>query len=288
MTEATHPPARAPRRHLLLRALRRRAPGRHRVRHRRRRPPLGGRGRDRRRTSCSPAARRASTRWPPTRPPASARRRSARAPAGSASTPSTSATTATAPSSTAWRCGATSPRAIRRTRPELVVAQTWGERFGGGMVNQADHRAVGLATLDAVADAGNRWLHTDLADEGLEPWGGVKALAVAGSATPTHFVDVSGEHFEASVHSLEAHDGLQRRPARGVPAAARAARHDPRRRRTGRRGRARRALRRHPPRLRRFVRLTHVFARPGRRGLACKSHEVGYLGQALVRFTHAF
>ena len=95
--------------------------------------------------------------------------------------------------------------AIRRTRPELVVAQTWGERFGGGMVNQADHRAVGLATLDAVADAGNRWLHTDLADEGLEPWGGVRALAVAGSATPTHFVDVSGEHFEASVHSLEAH-----------------------------------------------------------------------------------
>ncbi len=97
-------------------------------------------------------------------------------------------------------------RAIRRHRPELVVAQTWGERFGGGMVNQADHRAVGLATLDAVADAGNRWLHTDLTDEGLEPWGGVTAIAVAGSATPTHFVDVSGEHFEASVHSLEAHE----------------------------------------------------------------------------------
>ena len=97
-------------------------------------------------------------------------------------------------------------RAIRRARPDLVVAQTWGERFGGGMVNQADHRAVGLATLDAVADAGNRWLHTELTDEGLEPWGGVKALAVAGSATPTHFVDVSCEHFEASVHSLEAHD----------------------------------------------------------------------------------
>ena len=97
-------------------------------------------------------------------------------------------------------------RAIRQHRPDLVVAQTWGERFGGGMVNQADHRAVGLATLDAVADAGNRWLHTDLADEGLEPWGGVKVLAVAGSPTPTHFVDVSGEHFEASVHSLEAHE----------------------------------------------------------------------------------
>ena len=34
----------------------------------------------------------------------------------------------------------------------------------------------------------------------------MKAIAVAGSATPTHFVDVSGEHFEASVHSLEAHE----------------------------------------------------------------------------------
>lgn len=96
-------------------------------------------------------------------------------------------------------------RAIRRERPDLVVTGTWDERFGTGMVNQADHRAVGLATLDAVADAGNRWLHTSLADEGLEPWGGVKALAVAASNTPTHFVDVSGEHFEAAVHSLEAH-----------------------------------------------------------------------------------
>jgi LmbE family N-acetylglucosaminyl deacetylase len=74
------------------------------------------------------------------------------------------------------------------------------------MVNQADHRAVGLATLDAVADAGNRWLHADLADEGLEPWGGVTTLAIAGSDRPTHWMDVSGEHFEAAVHSLEAHE----------------------------------------------------------------------------------
>jgi LmbE family N-acetylglucosaminyl deacetylase len=97
-------------------------------------------------------------------------------------------------------------RAIRRTRPDVVVAGHWGERFVGGMVNQADHRAVGLATLDAVADAGNRWLHRELTDEGLEPWNGVRLIAIAGSPDPTHWVDVSGEHFEAAVHSLEAHE----------------------------------------------------------------------------------
>ena len=48
--------------------------------------------------------------------------------------------------------------------------------------------------------------HQACRDQGLEPWSGVTALAVAGSASPTHWVDVSGEHFEASVHSLEAHE----------------------------------------------------------------------------------
>ncbi|QIM20195.1 PIG-L family deacetylase [Phycicoccus sp. HDW14] len=96
--------------------------------------------------------------------------------------------------------------AIRRHRPDLVVAQNWAEFFGPNMLNQADHRAVGLATVDAVADAGNRWLHRDLLEEGLEPWGGVRVVAVAGSSEPTHSVEVTEEQFEASVHSLEAHD----------------------------------------------------------------------------------
>ena len=51
-------------------------------------------------------------------------------------------------------------------------------------------------------------------DEGLEPWGGSSALAVAGSPTPTHFVDVSGEHFDASVALARGARGLQRRAAR--------------------------------------------------------------------------
>ena len=95
--------------------------------------------------------------------------------------------------------------AVRRTGPTWSSARPGATRFGPGMINQADHRAVGLATLDAVADAGNRWLHRDLLESGLETWNGVTVYAVAGSPRPTHFVDVSGEHFEASVHSLEAH-----------------------------------------------------------------------------------
>ena len=82
------------------------------------------------------------------------------------------------------------------------------------MVNQADHRAVGLATLDAVADAGNRWLHTDLADEGLEPWGGVQALAVAGSADPHALRRRVGRALRGVGALARGARGLQRRAAR--------------------------------------------------------------------------
>lgn len=95
-------------------------------------------------------------------------------------------------------------REIRRRRPDVVVAASYQDRFPGGVVNQADHRAVGLATLDAVADAGNRWIFPELSDEGLEPWPGVRRLCFAGPIGGTHFVDVSG-HLDAAVASLEAH-----------------------------------------------------------------------------------
>lgn len=94
--------------------------------------------------------------------------------------------------------------AIRRTQPDVVVALTHRETFGGGGLNQADHRAVGLATMDACADAGNRWLFTDLMDAGLDPWPGVKMLCFANSERATHRVDVS-DTFGDGVASLEAH-----------------------------------------------------------------------------------
>lgn len=95
-------------------------------------------------------------------------------------------------------------RVIRAERPDLVVSLTGRERFAGGGTNQADHRAVALAALDACRDAGNRWVFPELIGEELEPWSGVRRVAYAASATPTHAVDVS-EHVEAAVASLECH-----------------------------------------------------------------------------------
>ena len=95
-------------------------------------------------------------------------------------------------------------QAIRVHKPEVVITLTHRERFAGGGTNQADHRAVGLAALDASKDAGNRWIHPELADEGYEPWSGVRWVCMAGSPEVTHGVDVTG-HMDAAVASLEAH-----------------------------------------------------------------------------------
>ncbi len=101
--------------------------------------------------------------------------------------------------------------AIRRHRPELVVTLNHELTFSGRFLNMADHRNVGLAALDAARDAGNRWIFTDLVDDGLEPWNGVRMVAITATSAPTHAVDV-GEHLDAGVASLECHrayiDGL--------------------------------------------------------------------------------
>lgn len=95
-------------------------------------------------------------------------------------------------------------RSIRRHRPDTIVAMTHHERFVGGGTNQADHRATGLATLDAAKDAGNRWIFSELLAEGDEPWNGVRRVMFAGSAQATHGVDVTG-YVDLAVASLRAH-----------------------------------------------------------------------------------
>jgi LmbE family N-acetylglucosaminyl deacetylase len=91
--------------------------------------------------------------------------------------------------------------ALRRLRPEVVIGMnfdlTWGE---GGSVNHADHRAVGLALLDACRDAANEWVFTE---QGA-PWTGIKAVYISGTDSVTHYVDVTAT-IEAGVASLREH-----------------------------------------------------------------------------------
>lgn len=95
-------------------------------------------------------------------------------------------------------------RALRRVRPQLVLTLNHHDTWGPGTWNSPDHRALGRSVLDAVGDAGNRWIFPELADEGLEPWDGVRWVAVAGSPHPTHAVDVT-HTLEAGIASLTEH-----------------------------------------------------------------------------------
>src|SRR5882672_280326 len=95
-------------------------------------------------------------------------------------------------------------RVIRQAKPEIVITGNYRETFGPGMLNQADHIATGRAVIDAIRDAGNRWVFRELLDEGLEPWGGVRAAFVGGSPDATHGVDVT-DTFDKGIASLKAH-----------------------------------------------------------------------------------
>ncbi len=100
---------------------------------------------------------------------------------------------------------------IRKHRPDIVITNNFHDTFGGRNLNQADHIAVGKATLDAVRDAGNRWVFSDQLSDGLEPWGDVREVWAAGSPRAEHGIDTTGT-FDLGVESLKAHkayiDGL--------------------------------------------------------------------------------
>jgi LmbE family N-acetylglucosaminyl deacetylase len=95
-------------------------------------------------------------------------------------------------------------RAVRRHRPEVIVTLNRHDTWGGPSFNMADHRVVGLAVLDGVRDAANRWIFPELLDEGLEPWEGVRHVLFAGSPSATHAVDVTG-FLDRGIASLNEH-----------------------------------------------------------------------------------
>jgi LmbE family N-acetylglucosaminyl deacetylase len=99
---------------------------------------------------------------------------------------------------------------FRQVDPQVVITTsfdlTWGE---DGPVNHADHRAIGLAVLDACRDAANEWVFPEAGPRCT----GIRDAYVAATGNPTHFVDVTGT-IGAGVESLRAHqayiDGLGR------------------------------------------------------------------------------
>lgn len=96
-------------------------------------------------------------------------------------------------------------REIRRFRPDAVVASSSAIEAPWGL-EQADHRAAGLATLDAVRDADNTWVFRELGEvEGLPKWHTRRVLVMGGSPA-THYVEVDAEARAAAVASMSCHE----------------------------------------------------------------------------------
>jgi LmbE family N-acetylglucosaminyl deacetylase len=95
-------------------------------------------------------------------------------------------------------------RVIRRRQPQIVITVNMRDTYGGVLLNQADHIAVGRAVVDASRDASNRWVFPELLDEGHEPWNKVRAVWAGGSPEARHAVDIT-DTFQLGVESLRAH-----------------------------------------------------------------------------------
>ncbi len=90
--------------------------------------------------------------------------------------------------------------AIRRHRPDTVITLNHRETWGPGALNSADHRVTGAALLDAIADAGNRWIFPGVGGEAHR----VRWAMVAGSPLARHAIEVTGT-VDVGVASLSEH-----------------------------------------------------------------------------------
>ena len=93
-------------------------------------------------------------------------------------------------------------RKIREFRPNAVVMTNFELKARWGF-NHVDHRNAGIATIDAIRDADNPWIFTELKEEGLDAWKADHLLINGGE--PTHAVALTAAHVDRGVRSLEAH-----------------------------------------------------------------------------------
>jgi LmbE family N-acetylglucosaminyl deacetylase len=103
-------------------------------------------------------------------------------------------------------------REIRTFRPDAVLTIDPETIFhGDGGVNHSDHRAAGIAAVDAVYPAArNAMAFPWLARDGLEPWT-VRRLYLSWSNKPTAWVDVSAT-IETKIAALREHASQLRHP----------------------------------------------------------------------------
>ena len=73
-------------------------------------------------------------------------------------------------------------RAIRHSRPEVLLSINYRRSFGPGSLNHPDHRVVGEALLDATRDAANRWVFPELMTKGSSRGAGFASPAFNGVA----------------------------------------------------------------------------------------------------------
>lgn len=103
-------------------------------------------------------------------------------------------------------------RMIRRYQPEIVVTmdpQTLirGDRY----INHNDHRAIGMATLDAIFPAaGNPMYFPELLQEGLKPHR-VREVYLSTTEYANHWVDIT-EVFPLKLAALRCHASQIRDP----------------------------------------------------------------------------
>lgn len=97
-------------------------------------------------------------------------------------------------------------REIRRHRPATVFAHDPTAHLFDGYINHPDHRAAGVAALDAIFPAaGNPRAFRDLLSEGLEPHK-VKMAYLFYTAHANAWIDITGEPLERKIAGLARHE----------------------------------------------------------------------------------
>ena len=111
-------------------------------------------------------------------------------------------------------------RVIRQVRPTVVIQQSPELNLARIYASHPDHLATAQACLAAVyPDARNPFAHTELLDEGLEPWS-VPEVWIAGGPTPGDAIDVT-DQVERKLRALLAHETQHQDPT-GVEERVRA------------------------------------------------------------------